>query len=153
MGLWRRGRGRERAGGTRIFGPSGKYSSRDLAAHTSLKPRHDPLCPKENGDKVAAVVTMEEVARRSTTSSPFRDLSPAPPPPCPLCRCRRPLPQTPPPHWRDAFAASCHSWRPPRRPLTHHAQDPMAARVLVPMAIGLFPSPPWPASPWRLLLC
>ncbi|KAI5007430.1 hypothetical protein ZWY2020_050875 [Hordeum vulgare] len=47
-------------------------------------------------------------------------------------------------------AASCHSWRPPRRPLTHH---PMAAAVPVPMPTGLFPSPPWPASPWRLLLC
>ncbi|CAI8604745.1 unnamed protein product [Vicia faba] len=28
-------------GGTRIFGPSQKYSSRDIASHTTLKPRKD----------------------------------------------------------------------------------------------------------------
>nr|BAK01886.1 predicted protein [Hordeum vulgare subsp. vulgare] len=38
-------------------------------------------------------------ARRSTMLSPFRDLSLAPPRACPLCRRRRPLPRTPPPHW------------------------------------------------------
>ncbi|VAI20711.1 unnamed protein product [Triticum turgidum subsp. durum] len=36
---WAPAKGGNEQGGTRIFGPSGKYSSRDLAAHTSLKPR------------------------------------------------------------------------------------------------------------------
>ncbi|CAD6340606.1 unnamed protein product [Miscanthus lutarioriparius] len=36
---WAPAKGGNEQGGTRIFGPSQKYSSRDLAAHTSLKPR------------------------------------------------------------------------------------------------------------------
>uniref|UniRef100_A0A453LXE2 Uncharacterized protein n=1 Tax=Aegilops tauschii subsp. strangulata TaxID=200361 RepID=A0A453LXE2_AEGTS len=36
---WVPAKGGNEQGGTRIFGPSGKCSSRDLAAHTSLKPR------------------------------------------------------------------------------------------------------------------
>ncbi|KAI5010286.1 hypothetical protein ZWY2020_012423 [Hordeum vulgare] len=36
---WAPVKGGNKQRGTRIFGPSGKYSSRDLAAHTSLKPR------------------------------------------------------------------------------------------------------------------
>ncbi|KAE8797214.1 DNA-directed RNA polymerase II subunit RPB1 [Hordeum vulgare] len=36
---WVPAKGGNEQGGTRIFGPSGKYSSRDLATHTSLKPR------------------------------------------------------------------------------------------------------------------
>ncbi|XP_074292903.1 uncharacterized protein LOC141619785 [Silene latifolia] len=38
---WAPAKGGNEQGGTRIFGPSQKYSSRDLAAHTSLKPRKD----------------------------------------------------------------------------------------------------------------
>jgi len=37
---WAPAKGGNEQGGTRIFGPSQKYSSRDLAAHTSLKPRY-----------------------------------------------------------------------------------------------------------------
>ncbi|KAM1039570.1 hypothetical protein ACFX13_029597 [Malus domestica] len=36
---WAPAKGGNEQGGTRIFGPSQKYSSRDMAAHTSLKPR------------------------------------------------------------------------------------------------------------------
>lgn len=39
---WAPAKGGNEQGGTRIFGPSQKYSSRDLAAHTSLKPRYGP---------------------------------------------------------------------------------------------------------------
>ncbi|XWS11390.1 hypothetical protein CRYUN_Cryun38cG0079800 [Craigia yunnanensis] len=38
---WQPAKGGNEQGGTRIFGPSQKYSSRDLAAHTTLKPRKD----------------------------------------------------------------------------------------------------------------
>lgn len=37
---WAPAKGGNEQGGTRIFGPSQKYSSRDLAAHTTLKPRY-----------------------------------------------------------------------------------------------------------------
>ncbi|KAJ6805792.1 putative protein CWC15-like protein [Iris pallida] len=36
---WAPAKGGQEQGGTRIFGPSQKYSSRDLASHTTLKPR------------------------------------------------------------------------------------------------------------------
>ncbi|KAJ6298349.1 hypothetical protein OIU76_019492 [Salix suchowensis] len=36
---WAPAKGGNEQGGTRIFGPSQKFSSRDLAAHTTLKPR------------------------------------------------------------------------------------------------------------------
>ncbi|KAJ6850584.1 putative protein CWC15-like protein [Iris pallida] len=36
---WATAKGGQEQGGTRIFGPSQKYSSRDLASHTTLKPR------------------------------------------------------------------------------------------------------------------
>lgn len=36
---WAPAKGGNEQGGTRIFGPSQKYSSRDIAAHTNLKPR------------------------------------------------------------------------------------------------------------------
>ncbi|PSS01481.1 Spliceosome-associated protein [Actinidia chinensis var. chinensis] len=38
---WAPAKGGNEQGGTRIFGPSQKYSSRDLAAHTTLKPRKE----------------------------------------------------------------------------------------------------------------
>ncbi|WCJ33137.1 Cwf15 / Cwc15 cell cycle control family protein [Euphorbia peplus] len=38
---WAPAKGGNEQGGTRIFGPSQKYSSRDLAAHTNLKPRKE----------------------------------------------------------------------------------------------------------------
>ncbi|KAI0530527.1 hypothetical protein KFK09_000071 [Dendrobium nobile] len=50
---WAPAKGGNEQGGTRIFGPSQKYSSRDLAAHTALKPR------KEGQD------TQDEVQRRN----------------------------------------------------------------------------------------
>ncbi|PKA61660.1 hypothetical protein AXF42_Ash018641 [Apostasia shenzhenica] len=50
---WAPAKGGNEQGGTRIFGPSQKYSSRDLAAHTALKPR------KEGQD------TQDELQRRN----------------------------------------------------------------------------------------
>uniref|UniRef100_A0A0V0HVT2 Putative ovule protein n=1 Tax=Solanum chacoense TaxID=4108 RepID=A0A0V0HVT2_SOLCH len=38
---WAPAKGGNEQGGTRIFGPSQKYSSRDIAAHTTLKPRKE----------------------------------------------------------------------------------------------------------------
>ncbi|KAG5598004.1 hypothetical protein H5410_039236, partial [Solanum commersonii] len=38
---WAPAKGGNEQGGTRIFGPSQKYSSRDIAAHTTLKPRQE----------------------------------------------------------------------------------------------------------------
>ncbi|KAI5674657.1 hypothetical protein M9H77_15021 [Catharanthus roseus] len=38
---WAPAKGGQEQGGTRIFGPSQKYSSRDIASHTTLKPRKD----------------------------------------------------------------------------------------------------------------
>nr|GME02798.1 protein CWC15 homolog [Ipomoea batatas] len=35
---WAPAKGGSEQGGTRIFGPSQKYSSRDIASHTTLKP-------------------------------------------------------------------------------------------------------------------
>ncbi|XP_075478216.1 uncharacterized protein LOC142519168 [Primulina tabacum] len=49
---WAPAKGGNEQGGTRIFGPSQKYSSRDIAAHTTLKPR------KEGQD------TQDELQRR-----------------------------------------------------------------------------------------
>ncbi|KAK7265925.1 hypothetical protein RJT34_33550 [Clitoria ternatea] len=50
---WAPAKGGNEQGGTRIFGPSQKYSSRDIASHTTLKPR------KEGQD------THDEVKRRN----------------------------------------------------------------------------------------
>ena len=38
---WAPAKGGNEQGGARIFGASQKYSSRDVAAHTTLKPRLD----------------------------------------------------------------------------------------------------------------
>ncbi|XP_060209592.1 uncharacterized protein LOC132636651 [Lycium barbarum] len=50
---WAPAKGGNEQGGTRIFGPSQKYSSREIAAHTTLKPR------KEGQD------TQEELQKRN----------------------------------------------------------------------------------------
>ncbi|KAL6544572.1 hypothetical protein OROMI_023434 [Orobanche minor] len=50
---WAPAKGGNEQGGTRIFGPSQKYSSRDIASHTTLKPR------KEGQD------TQDELQRRN----------------------------------------------------------------------------------------
>ncbi|XP_078173658.1 cwf15 / Cwc15 cell cycle control family protein isoform X1 [Carex rostrata] len=48
---WAPAKGGNEQGGTRIFGPSQKYSSRDLAAHTNLKPRREGQDTKEELQK------------------------------------------------------------------------------------------------------
>ena len=50
---WAPAKGGNEQGGARIFGPSQKYSSRDMASHTALKPR------KEGQD------TQDEILKRS----------------------------------------------------------------------------------------
>ncbi|KAI7988702.1 hypothetical protein LOK49_LG13G00600 [Camellia lanceoleosa] len=40
---WAPAKGGNEQGGTRIFSPSKKYSSRDIASHTTLKPRLELL--------------------------------------------------------------------------------------------------------------
>ncbi|GFS45178.1 Cwf15 / Cwc15 cell cycle control family protein [Actinidia rufa] len=65
---WAPAKGGNEQGGTRIFGPSQKYSSRDLAAHTTLKPRkegqdtHDELQKRNLRDE------LEERERRHFSS-------------------------------------------------------------------------------------
>ncbi|KAL7088139.1 hypothetical protein ABFS82_13G156200 [Erythranthe guttata] len=53
---WAPAKGGNEQGGARIFGPSQKYSSRDIAAHTTLKPR---FCRREGQD------TQDELQRRN----------------------------------------------------------------------------------------
>lgn len=45
---WAPAKGGQEQGGTRIFGPSQKYSSRDMASQTTLKPRWAPLAKVPN---------------------------------------------------------------------------------------------------------
>ncbi|KAK9676075.1 hypothetical protein RND81_11G052000 [Saponaria officinalis] len=58
---WAPAKGGNEQGGTRIFGPSQKYSSRDLAAHTTLKPRRDG---QETQDEVRRRDLREELEER-----------------------------------------------------------------------------------------
>ncbi|KAK9747951.1 hypothetical protein RND81_02G025800 [Saponaria officinalis] len=58
---WAPAKGGNEQGGTRIFGPSQKYSSRDLAAHTTLKPRRDG---QETQDEVRSRDLREELEVR-----------------------------------------------------------------------------------------
>ncbi|CAL5386796.1 unnamed protein product [Camellia sinensis] len=48
---WAPAKGGNEQGGTRIFSPSQKYSSRDIASHTTLKPRKDGQDTKEELQK------------------------------------------------------------------------------------------------------
>ncbi|MQM23239.1 hypothetical protein Taro_056302, partial [Colocasia esculenta] len=60
--------GRERAGGTRIFGPSQKYSSRHLAAHTTLKHKREGQDTHDELQKRNLREELEERERRHFTS-------------------------------------------------------------------------------------
>ncbi|CAI9755016.1 unnamed protein product [Fraxinus pennsylvanica] len=70
---WAPAKGGDEQGGTRIFGPSQKYSSRDIASHTTLKPRkegqdtHDELLRRNLRDE------LEERERRHFSSKEDRD--------------------------------------------------------------------------------
>ncbi|KAL3612222.1 hypothetical protein D5086_003242 [Populus alba] len=65
---WAPAKGGNEQGGTRIFGPSQKYSSRDLAAHTTLKPRKEGQDTKEELQKRNLREELEERERRHFSS-------------------------------------------------------------------------------------
>ncbi|KAF8031743.1 hypothetical protein BT93_D0837 [Corymbia citriodora subsp. variegata] len=65
---WAPAKGGNEQGGTRIFGPSQKYSSRDLAAHTNLKPRRDGQDTQEELQKRNLREELEDRERRHFSS-------------------------------------------------------------------------------------
>ncbi|KAL7217724.1 hypothetical protein ACSBR2_011039 [Camellia fascicularis] len=65
---WAPAKGGNEQGGTRIFGPSQKYSSRDIASHTTLKPRKDGQDTKEELQKRNLRDELEERERRHFSS-------------------------------------------------------------------------------------
>ncbi|XVE50889.1 hypothetical protein DITRI_Ditri01bG0199700 [Diplodiscus trichospermus] len=65
---WQPAKGGNEQGGTRIFGPSQKYSSRDLAAHTALKPRKDGQDTHDELQKRNLRDELEERERRHFSS-------------------------------------------------------------------------------------
>lgn len=65
---WAPAKGGQEQGGTRIFGPSQKYSSRDLAAHTTLKPRKEGQDTQDEVQKRNLREELEERERRHFAS-------------------------------------------------------------------------------------
>ncbi|KAJ8754821.1 hypothetical protein K2173_015333 [Erythroxylum novogranatense] len=65
---WAPAKGGNEQGGTRIFGPSQKYSSRDLAAHTTLKPRKDGQDTQDELQRKNLREELEERERRHFSS-------------------------------------------------------------------------------------
>ncbi|CAI5536615.1 unnamed protein product [Closterium sp. Naga37s-1] len=61
---WAPAKGGEEQGGSRIFGPSQKYSARDVASHTSLKPRREGQVTKEEVKRRDLRGELEERERR-----------------------------------------------------------------------------------------
>ncbi|KAG6533732.1 protein CWC15 homolog A-like [Zingiber officinale] len=65
---WAPAKGGNEQGGTRIFGPSQKYSSRDLAAHTTLKTRKEGQDTQDELQKRDFREELEERERRHFSS-------------------------------------------------------------------------------------
>jgi protein CWC15 len=65
---WAPAKGGNEQGGARIFGPSQKYSSRDMAAHTNLKPRKDGQDTEEELRKRNLRDELEDRERRHFSS-------------------------------------------------------------------------------------
>nr|DAD23702.1 TPA_asm: hypothetical protein HUJ06_025165 [Nelumbo nucifera] len=65
---WAPAKGGQEQGGTRIFGPSQKYSSRDLASHTTLKPRKEGQDTQEELKKRNLREELEEHERKHFSS-------------------------------------------------------------------------------------
>lgn len=65
---WAPAKGGNEQGGTRIFGPSQKFSSRDLASHTALKPRKEGQDTHEELQKRNLREELEERERRHFAS-------------------------------------------------------------------------------------
>ncbi|XP_050216819.1 uncharacterized protein LOC126667784 [Mercurialis annua] len=65
---WAPAKGGNEQGGTRIFGPSQKYSSRDIASHTTLKPRREGQDTQEEVQKRNLRDELEERERKHYSS-------------------------------------------------------------------------------------
>ncbi|KAF3786681.1 CWC15-like protein [Nymphaea thermarum] len=65
---WAPAKGGNEQGGTRIFGPSQKYSSRDLASHTTLKSRKEGQGTQDEIQKRNLREELEERERRHFSS-------------------------------------------------------------------------------------
>ncbi|EXB97653.1 Protein CWC15-A-like protein [Morus notabilis] len=65
---WAPAKGGNEQGGTRIFGPSQKYSSRDLAAHTTLKSRREGQDTQDELQKRNLREELDERERRHFSS-------------------------------------------------------------------------------------
>ncbi|KAH6778594.1 Cwf15 / Cwc15 cell cycle control family protein [Perilla frutescens var. hirtella] len=70
---WAPAKGGNEQGGTRIFGPSQKYSSRDMAAHTSLKPRKEGQDTQDEVQRRNLRDELEDRERRHFSSKEDRD--------------------------------------------------------------------------------
>ncbi|KAG6405234.1 hypothetical protein SASPL_132820 [Salvia splendens] len=70
---WAPAKGGNEQGGTRIFGPSQKYSSRDIAAHTTLKPRKEGQDTQEEVQRRNLRDELEDRERRHFSSKEDRD--------------------------------------------------------------------------------
>ncbi|KAL1817327.1 uncharacterized protein LOC108220513 [Daucus carota subsp. sativus] len=70
---WAPAKGGNEQGGTRIFGPSQKYSSRDIASHTTLKPRKEGQDTQEELQKRNLRDELEERERRHFSSREDKD--------------------------------------------------------------------------------
>ncbi|CAH9146156.1 unnamed protein product [Cuscuta epithymum] len=67
---WAPAKGGSEQGGTRIFGPSQKYSSRDMASHTTLKPRKEG---QETQDELQKRNLREELEQRESRHFSSKD--------------------------------------------------------------------------------
>jgi protein CWC15 len=65
---WAPAKGGNEQGGARIFGPSQKYSSRDIASHTTLKPRREGQDTQDEVQKRSLRDELEERERRHFSS-------------------------------------------------------------------------------------
>ncbi|XP_074572393.1 uncharacterized protein LOC141828900 isoform X1 [Curcuma longa] len=69
---WAPAKGGNEQGGTRIFGPSQKYSSRDLASHTTLKSRKEG---QDTQDELQKRDLRDELEERERRHFAFKDKS------------------------------------------------------------------------------
>jgi len=70
---WAPAKGGNEQGGTRIFGPSQKYSSRDIASHTTLKPRKEGQDTQDEVQRRNLRDELEDRERRHFSSKEDRD--------------------------------------------------------------------------------
>ncbi|KAK4439672.1 Spliceosome-associated protein CWC15 [Sesamum alatum] len=70
---WAPAKGGNEQGGTRIFGPSQKYSSRDIASHTTLKPRKEGQDTQDELQRRNLRDELEDRERRHFSSKEDRD--------------------------------------------------------------------------------